>query len=261
VRQWGRVGGRGAADDVADTGDDLQDFGVGGIMGGIERTGNGARWCILRTAGRSTLPLVASLSGAGFDVWSPRLIVSHRRGPARRRVEAEAPILATFVFARADRARDLEGIRALQNSPHPAFSIFRYYGRIPLIADHSIDHLRQAEANEAARWDEIKKEERRKAEHAQLRLEAQSQARQLHVEHQVKVALRKALRATAPTYPAGARVTLPRSEFAGLTGVVEGQKGRAVIVNFGGGIAMTIDAWLLSTDDVYDPAAQLGNAA
>jgi hypothetical protein len=226
-----------------------------------DRTEIGARWCILRTAGRSTLSLVSSLLSAGFDVWSPRLIVSHRRGPARRRVESEAPILATFVFARADRTRDLADAIAMQNSPHPAFSIFRYYGRIPLIADHSIDHLRQAEANEAARWDEIKEEERRNAEHEELQLQAQSQSRELHVEHEAKVALRKALRATAPTYPSGARVTLPRSEFAGLTGVVEGQKGRAVIVNFGGGMAMTIDAWLLTSDDVYDRIAQRGNAA
>lgn len=219
------------------------------------------RWCILRTSGRSTLPLAQSLAAAGFDVWTPREILSRRRGPARTRIEYEAPLVATFVFARAAAIPALERILILPSSPHPPFSIFRFDGRIPLLAAHSIEGLREAEAERAQAWQEVQDEVRRSAEHAQLREEQAAQSRQMHVEHQQKVALRRALRATAPAYAIGAEVTVRGPAFAGLTGVVEGREGKAAIVNFGGGMSMKIDAWLLTEEHVYNTASRKGSDA
>ena len=219
------------------------------------------RWCILRTSGRSTLPLAQSLAGAGFDVWTPREVISRRRGPARTRIEYEAPLIATFVFARAIAIPALERILMLPSSPHPPFSIFRYYGKIPLLAAHAVDALREEEAERARIWQEVQDEERRAAEHTRLREEQAAQSRQMHVEHEQKVALRRALRATAPTYAAGTEVSVPQSAFAGLTGVVEGRKGRSAIVNFGGSMSMKIDAWLLTEEQVYDTASRKGSDA
>lgn len=53
--------------------------------------------------------------------------------------------LSTFVFARADGEPDLIPILALPVSPHPAFSIFRYAGGVPLIREGQVDSLRRAE--------------------------------------------------------------------------------------------------------------------
>lgn len=218
-------------------------------------------WCILRTSGFRTLPLAKSLAAAGFEVWTPKEVHTRRQGPARQRAEFDAPILPTFVFARADRVRDLVEVQASPTSPHPGFSIFRYYGRIPLLADGSIGNLRQVEIDAAERWRLVQAEEQRRAEHDRLKDEQAAQARRMHVDREQREALRKALRATAPSYLDGAKVKVVRPEFTGLTGVVEGQKGRAAIVNFGGGMTLTIDAWLLSPDDLYASPAREGDAA
>ncbi|WP_242186548.1 hypothetical protein [Sphingomonas sp. CARO-RG-8B-R24-01] len=54
-------------------------------------------------------------------------------------------MMPSFVFARGNALPELADVLALPVSPHPPFSIFRYNGRIPLIADREVERLRTAE--------------------------------------------------------------------------------------------------------------------
>jgi hypothetical protein len=102
-------------------------------------------WFILRTSGRNTIPLAASLDMAGFEVWTP-VIFERRRVPRKPdRVKIKVPLMPTFVFARASQIAGLLAESFNPTSPHADFSVFRYLGRIPLIADRDIEPLRAEE--------------------------------------------------------------------------------------------------------------------
>ena len=103
------------------------------------------QWCILRMSGGSTLPVAQSLAEAGFDVWTPVEVQQSRKPRSKVKVERRVPIMPTYVFARAARLADLIAIAKAPTSPHPQFSVFHYAGRIPLIADRSLEPLRAAE--------------------------------------------------------------------------------------------------------------------
>jgi len=179
--------------------------------GRAEVMGRGNDWCILRTGASRTLPLVASLQAAGFDVWSPVQTLTRSRGRARERVEYAAPIMPTFVFARADRRDNLARLAALPFSGHPGFSVFRYLGAIPTISD--------AEIAEARRIEERGK-------------------------RAAKMGQRQA-------FTIGRPVKVTEGPDAGLSGkVVKDGGGKFVLVAFAG-INMKIGAWLLGTDEVH----------
>ena len=107
------------------------------------------RWAILRTSGGQTLPLMRSLREAGFDVWSParpiRRTLKAKTPTGKRLIDTEVPILPTFVFANECDLSALADIAALSISPHPAFSVFRYGGRIPIVGDAEVRGLREEE--------------------------------------------------------------------------------------------------------------------
>jgi hypothetical protein len=170
----------------------------------------GNDWCILRTGASRTLLLVASLEAAGFDVWSPVQTLTRRRGPARDRVEYPAPIMPTFVFARADQRHELARLAALPFSQHPRFSVFRHLGAIPTIGEGEIAEARRIE-------------ERGK--------------------RAAKMGQRQAFKIGQP-------VKVTDGPGAGLSGeVVKGGDGKFALVAFAG-INMKIGAWLLGTDEV-----------
>ncbi len=172
----------------------------------------GKDWCILRTGASRTLPLVASLQATGFDVWSPVQTLTRRRGPARERVEYVAPIMPTFVFARAERQHELAQIAAQPFSDHPGFSVFRYLGAIPTIGDSEIAEARRIE-------------ERGK--------------------RAAKMGQRQA-------FTIGQPVKVKEGPGAGLSGeVAKDGDGKFVLVAFAG-INMKIGSWLLGTDEVHD---------
>ena len=155
--------------------------------------------------------------------------------------EQEAPILPTFVFVPADRLPDLARIIAGPHG-HPAFSIFRYAGRVPLIADAQMAMLRAEEAREAEllrlRTEEKTREAARLERIALLRTE---QAR------------RKALRSQRRVMEAGTRVAVAQApSLAGMTGVVEAGDGKSYFVVFGGMLKMKIEAWQLTPVAVHD---------
>jgi len=171
-------------------------------------------WCILRTAPSRTITLAKALDDAGFGAWTPSELVVVRNGPTRKREERAVPITPTFVFAPYDRLGDL---RALVQSPSqtwlawdpelqrmvmrgiPYFTLFRFDGRFPAIADRALAPLRLIER-------------------------------------------RRAPRVLPTVFHAGQQVRVADGGFEGLTGTVEGSKGRLVEVTFPGfPIAVQID--------------------
>ena len=174
-------------------------------------------WCIVSTSPARTLPLAASLCAVGIDAWTPAQKVKRlARNGRKPHAEIDAPILPRFVFVRAAALPDLAAAVASPLSPHPAFSIFRYAGRIPLIGDREIAALRAMEEKERER---------------------------------IALAERKAKR---PRFDKGQRVRCDEPSFTGLVGhVVEMREGKAV-VSFGGPFTFNIASWLLQPDQLSD---------
>lgn len=105
----------------------------------------GTRWIILRTSGRCTLGLATSLKRAGYDVWTPAQTSTFRAPRTNAKREVTLPIIPTFVFARADRLLDLLDLADSPTKGHDEFSVFHYFGRIPLLADRELEALRSEE--------------------------------------------------------------------------------------------------------------------
>lgn len=102
-------------------------------------------WCILRTAGRLTLPLAESLASRGFDVWTPAEVKLGRARGRRGRAETRKPMMPTFVFARAGHLWSLVSLAEDPACPHEGFSVFRHLDRYPVIADAELEPLRMSE--------------------------------------------------------------------------------------------------------------------
>src|SRR5689334_7693595 len=102
------------------------------------------RWIILRTSGRCTLPLAASLKRDGYDVWTP-VHVRRVRLPRHnvRRVIME-PLLKGFVFAASGQMGEL-ALLSHTLSRHAKFSVVREFGEIAEVADRQLDGLRWIE--------------------------------------------------------------------------------------------------------------------
>ncbi len=171
----------------------------------------GKDWCILRTSGPRTLAVARSLCAAGFDAWTPTQVVSRRKGRKRERVETDAPIIPTFVFARVAALPDLLRITTAPVSEYPPFSIFRYRDTFPAIADASLSALRDEEA----------------------RLHHQRRKQERHV------------------IPIGSNITMREGPFTGLTGIVEAGSGKEATVNFGSGFVVTIATYLLQLEVIH----------
>ncbi|UAK23655.1 transcription termination/antitermination protein NusG [Sphingomonas nostoxanthinifaciens] len=172
------------------------------------------KWCILRTSAARTLPLAESLAAAGFEVWTPRETQRRRIHRARKAEEdCTVAIAPSFVFAKAESVPDLVTIIAAPFSQHPRFSLFRYAGRVPLIAAADLNELRRAEE---------------RAAHKQKRSQRY-------------------------IYPRGAHVRVEHQAFGGLIGIVQdcdGKHARVALTLFGKPFEMKIATWLLRTDDV-----------
>jgi transcription antitermination factor NusG len=102
-------------------------------------------WCVLRMSGQRTQAVTDSLTAAGFEVWTPLCEESRRRPRSKVRVRRIVPVMPTYVFARATHLHDLLAEASNPTTDHPPFSVFRWDGRIPLIADRHLNALRVAE--------------------------------------------------------------------------------------------------------------------
>jgi len=227
-------------------------------MSGSE-TAQASRWCILRTSGGQTLPLADYLVKVGIEAWTPRrtfrrTLQAGKKG--ERKVDVPAPILPTFVFARAAHLVALAKLAADETFPHPAFSIFRDVdrhgqGRHPLVGDASVQGLREAEAaaTEAQRL-QLEADTREEAE--AIRVAAlRTERERLKAARMAEAERRKALRAERRDFDPGQRVTVEEMPaLAGMSGIVKRSKGRSAIVAFGGLLTMEIEAWQLAYDKV-----------
>lgn len=113
-------------------------------------------WCILRTAGSSTLGLVRSLSNAGFDAWTPIEVQVKRNRRSGERLERMVAVMPTYVFVRADHLPDLAMLCQLPISQHPQFSIFMHAGQFPMVEDGELSALRDIERKAAAKNEPVK---------------------------------------------------------------------------------------------------------
>lgn len=179
-------------------------------------------WCILRTSGRSTLPLAASLSDAGYEVWTPSQVPLN--APRRRRTDDEeeprCPIIPTYVFARARHLFELIALSANPGRNHAGFSVFRMAEGVPLIAERALAGLRAEEA---------KMEEDREVR-----------------------ALRKRSKRRGISYPVGETVRIPSAfpSFAGMDGCVEESDPRFTHVGFGGFLRLKISTFILRENEL-----------
>ena len=174
-------------------------------------------WCILRTSGSRTLKLAAALNAVQIEAWTPTVMVSRLPRGARLgtpKVEQAAPLIPTFVFARACHLPDLLGMLADPMPPAVPFNVLRYGGRIPLVAEAGLSALRAAEEREHRR--------RAKKRHHSI--------------------------------AAGTRISPSEGAWAGLTGVVESSTGKAAQVNFGGGFVVSIATYLLESTMLHAAA-------
>jgi hypothetical protein len=207
------------------------------------------RWCILRTSGGQTLPLAAWLRGAGFNVWTPARTIRKlvRRGTrTEQRLEVDIPILPTFVFARE---RDLPALADViddQDVLRPAFSIFRYNGRIPLVGDREVVGLREEEEREAATMQAIRDaethEEAERIRIAAIKLQSARRRAMKQIERDRLADRRAQRRAFEP----GTEVEVAdMPALAGVAGVVEASDGVHAHVRFGTQ-SWKIEGWRLS---------------
>lgn len=113
-------------------------------------------WCILRCAGRSTLPLAESLAEDGFDVWTPVETITKRVPRANGRYKIEAPLMPRYLFARVAHLVDLIQLAGMSVKPrrgaglrkpsHHDFSVLHAFGGIPLVPDDGLNDLRRLSA-------------------------------------------------------------------------------------------------------------------
>lgn len=194
-------------------------------------------WVILRTAGRHTLRLSASLTEDGFEAWTPveTRTIHVARGNLKRKIEL--PIMPSYVFARASHLIDLIQLAAMKPVPrrncqpfdrgdewrpyHAEFSLMRCNEQIPVIADATLQGLRYVEAK------------RRPKE--------------------------RDLRQLAPGV--SVRVKSDGGCYAGMTGKVERSKDGWTLVAINSGRTVKISTSLLAEDDIVSAVPRFGVAA
>jgi transcription antitermination factor NusG len=181
----------------------------------------GTDWFILRTAGRSTLPLAKTLAEDGFEVWTPVRTQTIRVPRMNVRREVKLPLLPSFVFVRAPHLCELLELANMAEKPrrgtgwgrpaHRDFSVFHYLDRIPILPDIHLEPLRYAERKAIPRKD-------------------------------------------APRFDRGAKVRANAGVFEGMHGKVERcRSGKAIIVFEGGSKRWEIPTFLLSETEAICP--------
>jgi transcription antitermination factor NusG len=191
------------------------------MSGEISRAVADGHWCILRTSGGRTLPLARSLVDADFEVWTPVETISRRRPRSKIKIDIEAPIMPTFVFARAWHLPELLACASSPINEHPSFSVFHYAGKIPLVAEREVEGLRREEHR----------------------------------------AMRRVQRTQRKDFAIGERVRVPEGPFAGMSGVVQQSDGKFALVGFAGTMRVKIATFLLDADALQIAHPTSGTAA
>jgi hypothetical protein len=217
-----------------------------------------------------------SLREAGFDVWTPaktfRKTIRAKTIAGTRQIEVEAPILTTFVFARESELDELAHLMVQQNTPHPAFSIFRVAAKVPFVGDSSIQGLRDEEQREADTIRDIREAETH-AEAERIRIAAiksasarrraeQAQERDRRQAEQAKERERRhSLRSQGCAVTPGMAVNvIEEPAFVGVTGVLEEVDGAYTRVRFGTS-SWKIEGWRVMPALLHKDQALRGLAA
>lgn len=186
----------------------------------IEDIWAGARltsgWVILRTAPASTIGLAKSLAAAGFTAWTPVEDQRKRRPRSNDWVDRTVPMLPSFVFADAVGLPALAALAMKVEKAQPAFSVFRYAGRIPVITAASLDALRAMESKAA---------------------------------HRAEMERRKAMKRPDCQLPVGTAVAITDGPYQGMRGTIDRVKRKNAIVHIAGRHYVTVGAWLLRPDE------------
>ena len=181
------------------------------------RTPTPESWCVLRTSGRSTLPLAASLAGAGFEAWTPvETVFVVLPGSYHKRPGTYA-MIPRYVFARSHHDQDLLRLSNSQHR-HPRFTLVRRDDQIGYVADAALEALREAEAMA-----------------------------------EVMAVPRKRI----SPYSRGARVDVKKGPYTGMSGEVESSDGKAAkiwITMFGRHQRVTLPIYYLRSEDVRKAA-------
>ena len=143
---------------------------------------------------------------------------------------------------------------------HPAFSIFRYGGRIPLVGDAEVRGLREEEERTIAVLQAMRDAESY-ADAEKIRIAAmQTETARRRATKELERAQRLALRSTRRTFKPGAAVEVAdMPAMVGVAGVVEASDGIHAWVRFGA-LSWKIEGWRVSLSD-SDASAALGLAA
>jgi hypothetical protein len=201
----------------------------------------------------------------GLEVWTPaktlrRTLAKGRKG--ERRIEVAAPILPTFVFARAAALGALAEIEAGDQMIHPRFSLFRHAGRVPLVGDRDVQGLMDEERKAAADLQAIHDAETREAaEQARIAAikarNARARAARMAAEDR-----RQELRSERREFEVGGEATVIEAPgFIGRTGIIESTDGRSARIAFGGALTITVEAWQVSPVEVQTKNPVIGIAA
>jgi len=109
------------------------------------------QWIILRCSGQKTLRLSATLTEAGYEVWTPVETKRIRIPRANVRREVTLPIMPSYVFAKAEHLVDMIQLagRPAYAHAHVDFSVMKHGERFPSVSDESLQALRRLEAKRA----------------------------------------------------------------------------------------------------------------
>lgn len=171
-------------------------------------------WCILRMASADTLRVLRSLQNAGLEVWTPIEKRTKRMPRTRAQFDKETPLMPSYVFGHVAHLTELIQLAMLPNKDHPRFSMFRYQGGIPLIADEQLKALRDEEARVIGVFERLKRRGKKGAKMAK-----------------------------------GSEVRMTEGPFAGMSGIVEDHQGQFTLVDmaiFGKIVTIKISSLLLA---------------
>lgn len=185
-------------------------------------------WVILRTSGRHTMRLAASLSEDGFEAWTPVETKRIRIPRMNVRRDIALPLMPSYVFVKAHHLIDLIQLAIMPFKPrrskgqpaHVDFSVMRYHDSIPTIGDQQLNELRKLEA---------KLTPRKKAQRFSNGVEV--------------------------------RVKVEGGSFAGMQGKVERSDEGMTLVCFDGRLSVRIATCLLDGNDLRFERSVTGTAA
>lgn len=198
-------------------------------------------WCIIRTSGPRTLPLVRSLRKSGFDAWTPTAMQRKRRPRSDKYRDIEAAVLPTFAFARSEHLTELLALQHAPVSDHPPFTVLQHRDRFPLVADAAMVPLREYEEKLAHDWEEFLKADR--IARKKSRRWRGAEARRAYVLGQI--------------------VRVPDTAFEGLDGeIVEVKKNGELVLSFHGfSTTATVDSCLVEPIQLSTRLSEQARAA